>query len=64
LYNILNEFGIPTELLRLLKTCLNETYSRVRAGKHLSDVILIRNGSEQGDVLSPLLSNFAFTVCH
>ena len=36
LYNILIEFGIPTKLLRLIQTCLSETYSRVRVGKNLS----------------------------
>ena len=39
--------------------CLNETYSRVRVGKHLSDMFSIRNGLKQGDGLSPLLFNFA-----
>jgi len=39
--------------------CLTETYSRVRVGKNLSDMFPIRNGSKQGDVLSPLLFNFA-----
>jgi hypothetical protein len=39
--------------------CLNENYSRVQAGKHLSDMFPIRNGLEQGDALSPLLFNFA-----
>jgi hypothetical protein len=33
LYNILIEFGIPKNLVRL---CLTETYSRVRVGKNLS----------------------------
>jgi hypothetical protein len=32
LYNILIEFGIPMKLVRLVKMCLNETYSRVRVG--------------------------------
>jgi hypothetical protein len=35
--------------------CLNETYSRVRIGKHLSDRFPIKNGLKQGDALSPLL---------
>jgi hypothetical protein len=39
--------------------CLNETYSTDRVGKHLSEVFPIWNGSKQGDVLSPLLFNFA-----
>jgi len=29
LYYILIEFGIPKKMVRLIKACLNETYSRV-----------------------------------
>ena len=39
--------------------CLDETYSRVRVGKNFSDMFPIKNGLNQGDVLSPLLFNFA-----
>ena len=39
--------------------CLNEIYSRVWVGKHLSDMFPIRNGLKQEDALSPLLFNFA-----
>jgi hypothetical protein len=39
--------------------CLNETYSKVRIGKYLSESYPIQNGVKQGDVLSPLLFNFA-----
>jgi hypothetical protein len=39
--------------------CLNVFYSRVRVGKHLSDIFPITNGLKQGDVLSKLLFNFA-----
>jgi hypothetical protein len=56
LYNILIEFGIPMKLVRLIK---NETYSKVRIGKHLSDNFPIQNGLKEGDALSPLLFNFA-----
>jgi hypothetical protein len=35
LYNILIEFGIPKKLVRLIKMCLTETYSRVCVGKNL-----------------------------
>jgi hypothetical protein len=58
LYNILIEFGVPLKLVRLIKMCLNETYSKVRIGKHLSDNSLIQNGLKQRDALSPLLFNF------
>jgi len=58
LYNILIEFGILMKLVRLTKMCLNETYSRARVGKHLSDMFPIKNGLKQGDALSPLLINF------
>ena len=36
LYNILIESGIPMKLVRLIKMYLNEMYSRVQVGKHLS----------------------------
>jgi hypothetical protein len=41
LYNILLEFVTPKELVRLIKMCLNETYSKVRVSKLLSDKFLI-----------------------
>ena len=59
MYGILIEFGIPKKLVRLLTICLSEMYSRVRVGEHTSDVFPIENGFKQGDVLSPLLLNFA-----
>jgi hypothetical protein len=37
LYNILLQFCVPEKLFRLIKMCLNETYSKVRIGKLLSD---------------------------
>jgi len=33
LYNLI-EFGIPMKLVRLMKMCLNETYSGIRVVKH------------------------------
>jgi hypothetical protein len=47
--NVLIEFDIPIKLVRLIKMCLNETYSRVWVGKLLSDMFPIRNGLKQGD---------------
>jgi hypothetical protein len=58
LYNILIEFEIPRKLAGLIKMCLNETYSRVRIGKNLSEKFPIQNGLKQ-DALSPLLFNLA-----
>ena len=60
LYNIRIEFfGIPMNLVRLIKMCLTEKYSWVRAGKNLTDMFPIRNGLKQGDALSSLLLYFA-----
>jgi hypothetical protein len=39
--------------------CLNETYSKVHIGKHLSENFPIQNGLKQGYALSSLLFNFA-----
>jgi hypothetical protein len=44
LYNVLIEFDIPKKLVRLIKMCLNETYSKVRVGKLLSDKFPTQNG--------------------
>jgi len=38
---------------------LNETYSRVRVSKNVSDRFTIRKGLKLGDALSPLLFIFA-----
>jgi hypothetical protein len=57
--NILLEFGIPKNLVRLIKMCLNLTYSKFHVGKLLSDTFRIHNGLKRGDALSPLLFNFA-----
>jgi hypothetical protein len=59
LYSILLEFGILKKLVRLIRMCLNETYSKVRMGKLLSDKFPIQNWLKQGDVLARLLFNFA-----
>ena len=53
MYNI--QFCIPMKLVRLIKLCLNETYSRVRVGQLLSDMFCTKNGMKKEDVLSPLL---------
>jgi len=47
------------KLVRLIKMCLNETYSRVRVENYLSDMFLLKNCLKKGDALSPLLFNFA-----
>jgi len=59
LYNILIEFGMTLELVRLIIMCLNKIYSKVCIGKSLSDAFPIQNGLKQGDALEPLLFNFA-----
>jgi hypothetical protein len=53
------EFGIPKKLVRLIKTCLNETYIKVPIGKLSSDKFPIQNGLKQGGALSPLVFNIA-----
>jgi hypothetical protein len=51
LYSILIEFGVPMKLVRLIKMCLNEMYSKARIANHLSDNFPIQNGLKQGDAL-------------
>jgi hypothetical protein len=47
------------KLVRLIKMCLNEMYSKFCTGNYLSGTFPIQNGLKQGDALSPLLFNFA-----
>jgi hypothetical protein len=47
------------KLVRLIQMCLNEMYSKVCTGTHLSDNVPIQNGLKQGDALLLLLFNFA-----
>ncbi|KAJ4450860.1 hypothetical protein ANN_02292 [Periplaneta americana] len=56
LYDILIEFGIPKKLVRLIKMCLSETYSRVRIDPSRPDIGDIRAPFyEHGDNNDPLL---------
>jgi hypothetical protein len=56
-YYILIKFGITMKLIRLIKMCVSETYSRVQVGKQFSDMFCIKNSLRQGGTLLPLLVN-------
>jgi hypothetical protein len=62
LYNILMEFGVPMKVVRLIKICLNESYSKVRIGKHLFDNFPVQNGLKHA--LSQLLFQLCLKTCH
>jgi hypothetical protein len=47
------------KLVRLIEMFLNESYSKVRIGKYLSESFPIQNGLKQGNALPPRLFNFA-----
>jgi hypothetical protein len=55
-YSIFIEFGVPMELVRLIKISLNETYSIVHIGKHLPDNFPLQNDQNKK---MPLLYNLA-----
>jgi hypothetical protein len=59
LYSISIEFGVPVKFVRLIKMCLNETYSKVHRAKHLYDTFFIQNGLKQRDTLTPFPFNFS-----
>jgi hypothetical protein len=51
-------FETNTALVRLIKMCVNETFSNILIGETLSDAFYIQNDLKAG-ALSPLLFNFA-----
>ncbi|KAJ4427635.1 hypothetical protein ANN_25283 [Periplaneta americana] len=69
LYDILIEFGIPKKLVRLIKMCLSETYSRVRIVRKNSSQYMFRNSSHSCQPALPYVSEFKtlhtfkFKVC-
>jgi hypothetical protein len=58
-HSILTEFDIPTQLVGLIKMCLNETYGKDPVGKHLSHTFPIQNCLINGEALTPLPFNSA-----
>jgi hypothetical protein len=58
LYNIPRELGIPMKLVRVIKMCLNEIYSKVHVGKK-NYAFPIQESLKWEDALSPLLLNFS-----
>jgi hypothetical protein len=56
LYNILTKSGVPVTQVRVIKMCLNETYSKVCIGKR-SSTFHIQYGLTQGNALSSMLFN-------
>jgi hypothetical protein len=61
LYKILIEFGILRRLVRLIKMCLNETYSEICIGKHLSGVFPIKNGLQCSVTI---VFQLCFRICY
>ena len=64
LCNITVQFGIHMKLVRLIKMCLTEMYSRVRVGKHWSDMFAVRNGLKQGRCFNAIAFHVCFRVRH
>jgi len=64
LYNIPIEFGIPKKLVRLIKMCVTETYSRFRVGKYLSEMFPIRKWFETERCPIAIAFQLCFGVFH
>jgi hypothetical protein len=62
LYNILIEFGVPMKLVRLIKMCLNKTYSKVRISRYLSDMFPIQNDLKKEMIYRHCFSTLLYNV--
>jgi hypothetical protein len=61
LYIILIQFGVPIKLVRLIKMCLTETYSKVHIGTCLSDMFPTKNSL---DGFKAIAFQLCFRICH
>jgi hypothetical protein len=64
LCKILIEFGVPMKLVRLIRMCSYETYSKVRIGKHLSDRSPFQKWSETRRYSITTVFQLCFRICH
>jgi Reverse transcriptase (RNA-dependent DNA polymerase). len=58
LYIVLFQFSGHTELVRIKKMCLTDTYSKVHTHKYVSDTFQVQSGLKEAVSLLPLLLNF------
>ena len=54
---------VTLKLVRLIKECLNETYSKVRVRKHFADMFPNKNGLKKEMLYRHCFSTF-FRICH
>ncbi|KAL4127579.1 hypothetical protein QTP88_011746 [Uroleucon formosanum] len=59
LWITLEEFEMPSKLIRLIKECNSNTACKVKFRNQLSESFDVNTGLRQGDALSPLLFNLA-----
>ena len=62
LWGLLLKYGVPSEMVEVVKSLHEGMEARVRVGGKLSDVIEVRNGLRQGCTMSPVLFNLFFTA--
>ncbi|CAI6370121.1 unnamed protein product [Macrosiphum euphorbiae] len=57
LINILREYNFPQKLVKLIESCIMETFIKIRVGEAETDLISVNSGLRQGDSMSPVLFN-------
>jgi hypothetical protein len=55
----MTQLGIPTKLVRLIKTCVQKSKCIVKLNGEISEDFSVETGLRQGDALSPTLFNIA-----
>lgn len=59
LWTAMHELGCPKKLVSLILMCIEGLRCKVRVGQQYSKTFEINNGLNQGEALSPQLSNIA-----
>jgi hypothetical protein len=55
----MEKFGIPSKLVKMVRTCIEESRCKIKFGNNYSEEFETTVGLKQGDALSPILFNVA-----
>lgn len=59
LRNVMVKLGIPNKIVRIVKTCMQNSWCKIKFNTKISEEFIVTTGIRQGDALPSTLFNFA-----